>query len=141
MVARSVADRDSRSRARPGLGVACALLAAFALPLTLAACTPPASHKSSAEIAAHAFDMAPSDPRLAELYAHACKACHAMLGTGAPLAGDRDAWAPRVAKGEAGLLTSVISGYKGMPAGGQCFTCTASDYRALIHFMADQPIS
>jgi len=25
-----------------------------------------------------------------------------------------------------------------MPAGGQCATCTAADYTALIRFMADQ---
>jgi cytochrome c5 len=116
-------------------------LAAAGLALALAACAPAAPHRSPAEVAAHAAVMAPSDPRLADLYAHACKACHAQPGSGAPMAGDREAWASRVGKGEAGLLTSVISGYKGMPAGGQCFSCNASDYRALIHFMADQPVN
>ena len=85
--------------------------------------------------------MAPSDPKLAELYSHACKACHAVAGSGAPLTGDRAAWAPRVAKGLTALKASVAGGYKGMPAGGQCFTCTPSDHEALIRFMADQPIS
>lgn len=85
--------------------------------------------------------MTPADPRLADLYAHACKACHAAPASGAPLAGDRAAWKPRVGKGLAGLMTSVVGGYKGMPAGGQCFACTSEDYRALIRFMADQPVS
>ena len=107
----------------------------------LAACAPSAPARSPAEIAATAATMTPSDPKLAELYTHACKACHAVAGSGAPLTGDRAAWAPRVAKGLTALKASVAGGYKGMPAGGQCFTCTPSDHEALIRFMADQPIS
>ena len=52
------------------------------------------------------------------------------------LALDRAAWAPRWAKGEQMLLDHTISGFNGMPAGGQCFSCSADDYRALIRFMA-----
>ena len=55
----------------------------------------------------------------------------------APLTGDRTAWKPRLAKGESTLLQSVLTGFNGMPAGGQCFTCTPHDYDALIAFMAD----
>jgi len=117
-----------------------ALLLAL-LPLGLTACQPAGPVRSPAEIAAHAAAMTPADARLADLYRHACKACHATPGTGAPLAGDRAAWAPRVAKGMPALLTSVVGGYKGMPAGGQCFSCTADDYRALVRFMADQPVN
>ena len=91
----------------------------------LAACQPAGPKASPAQIAAHAAAMTPADPRLADLYAHACKACHAQLGTGAPQAGDHDAWGPRARKG--------------MPAGGQCFACTGADYQALVRFMADQP--
>ena len=111
------------------------------LPLALAACQPAEPVRSPAEIAAHAAAMMPADARLADLYSHACKACHATPGTGAPLAGDRAAWSPRAAKGMSALMTSVVGGYKGMPAGGQCFSCTADDYKALVRFMADQPVS
>ena len=110
-------------------------------PLLLTACQPAAPQKSPAELAAQAAAMMPADPKLADLYAHACKACHAVAGSGAPLTGDRAAWAPRVAKGLSALKASVAGGYKGMPAGGQCFTCTPSDHEALIRFMADQPVS
>ncbi len=119
----------------------CRALLLCLLPLALAACQPGAPVRSPAEIAAHAAAMQPSDPRLADLYSHACKACHATPGTGAPLAGDQAAWAPRVAKGMPALMTSVVGGYRGMPAGGQCFSCTADDYRALVLFMADQPVT
>ena len=114
-----------------------ALFAAFAL----AACQPGPPPPSPAQLAARAAAMTPADPRLADLYVHACKACHAVPGSGAPLAGDHDAWAPRAAKGMAGLMQSVVTGYKGMPAGGQCFSCTGADYQALVRFMADQPVN
>ena len=106
----------------------------------LAACSATPT-RTPEELAAQAQVMTPKDSRLADLYAHGCKACHAVAGAGAPLVGDRAAWAPRVAKGMPALMNSVLSGYKGMPAGGQCFSCSASDYQALIRFMADQPVN
>lgn len=78
----------------------------------------------------------PRDARLAQLYEGSCRACHTQSESGAPLTHDRAAWAPRWAKGEATLLEHTIGGFNGMPAGGQCFSCTAEDYRALIAFMA-----
>jgi cytochrome c5 len=116
-------------------------LLALGLAVALGACqaqTPPAS---PAQIAARAAAMTPPGARLADLYAHACKACHAVPGSGAPLAGDRAAWAPRARKGMAALTQSIVAGRNGMPAGGQCFSCSLDDYRALARFMADQPIS
>lgn len=81
----------------------------------------------------------PADARLAALYDGSCRACHTNVDSGAPLSGDHAAWDPRWAKGAPVLLQSAVAGYNGMPAGGQCPTCTADDYRALIRFMADQP--
>ena len=106
----------------------------------LAACSPDGPPKQDpAKIAEHAATLEPKDARLADIYAHSCKACHAVAGSGAPLTGDAAAWAPRLAKGEGALLTSIISGYQGMPAGGQCAYCTADDYRTLIKFMSQKP--
>ncbi|MFI4934481.1 MAG: c-type cytochrome [Caulobacterales bacterium] len=114
---------------------------ALAVPLALGGCKPEPPARSPAEIAIHAASMAPAEPQVADLYVHSCKACHARAGSGAPLVGDRAAWAPRSAKGMTGLMSSVVQGFKGMPAGGQCYSCTADDYRALIRFMADQPLA
>jgi len=108
----------------------------------LAACSPEGAPKDTPEkIAARAAELAPADPHLADIYSHSCKACHAVAGSAAPLTGDASAWAPRLAKGQAALLGSIISGYQGMPAGGQCAYCTADDYRALIRFMSQKPAS
>ncbi|WP_199902652.1 cytochrome c5 family protein [Azospirillum sp. B4] len=80
----------------------------------------------------------PGDGRLAGLYEASCKACHANPDAGAPLVGFATAWKPRWAKGPDTLLKHTLAGFNGMPAGGQCFSCTADDYQALIRFMAGQ---
>ena len=103
----------------------------------LAACGGPPP-PSPAQIAARAATLRPADAHLAELYDRSCKACHSEPRANAPLTGDRTAWKPRLAKGRPALVQSVLVGINGMPAGGQCFTCTPRDYEALIHFMADE---
>lgn len=110
---------------------------AIAAVLMLAACSP-SPVKSPAEAAAHAEALTPGDARLADLYAQSCRTCHTVVDTGAPLAGDRAAWAPRWKKGLPALVASTVGGLNGMPAGGQCFSCTPADYEALIRFMADE---
>lgn len=110
---------------------------AVAAALAVAACTPAAPEQSSAQGAAKALAMTPADPRLASLYAQSCRTCHTSADTGAPLVGDRAGWAPRWQKGMPALLASTVGGINGMPAGGQCFSCTPQDYEALIRFMAD----
>lgn len=110
-----------------------ALLAALGW---LAACGPSAPAPSPAEIVARAATLTPSDARLAGLYTQSCQACHAHADTGAPLVGDVAAWKPRLAKGMPTLLQNVVSGVGGMPAGGQCFACSAADHEALIKFMS-----
>jgi cytochrome c5 len=105
--------------------------------LVLAAChaTPAAQPLTVAQSAARH----PADPRLAALYDGSCRACHTNRDSGAPLSGDHTQWDARWAKGAPVLLQNAVAGTNRMPAGGQCATCTAADYAALIRFMADQP--
>lgn len=91
---------------------------------------------SLAERTAFAEAMQPADATLAEKYSRSCKACHANPDSGAPLAGDIDAWSPRLNQSEAVLLGHVRTGYKAMPASGQCFDCSDEDMKQLIAFMA-----
>ncbi len=104
--------------------------------LFLAACSAPTPAPTAQEIIARAATLAPSDARLADLYAQSCQACHAHAESGAPLTGDVAAWKPRLAKGKPTLLQNVVGGIGGMPAGGQCFACSAADHEALILFMS-----
>ena len=57
-----------------------------------------------------------------ELYETACKACHGAGIAGAPKAGDKAAWGPRVAKGKDILYDHALHGFTGtagmMPAKG-----------------------
>lgn len=47
-----------------------------------------------------------------------CAACHATGALGAPKIGDKAAWAPRIATGNAALLQSAMKGKNSMPAQG-----------------------
>lgn len=57
-----------------------------------------------------------------EVFEQACKTCHGVGLAGAPKAGDKAAWAPRIAKGKATLHEHAIKGFTGaagvMPAKG-----------------------
>lgn len=80
----------------------------------------------------------PADDRLAALYEVSCKACHANPESGAPAVAVPAVWRDRWTKGMPTLLEHALAGFNGMPAGGQCFSCTPDDYRALIRFLAGQ---
>lgn len=109
-----------------------ALLLAALLPLASCGTEPAAQPLTPEQSAA----LSPDDARLAGLYRQSCKSCHTVRDTGAPLTGDRTLWDPRWAKGESALVQSAVSGLGGMPAGGQCFSCSPQDYADLIRFMA-----
>jgi cytochrome c5 len=83
---------------------------------------------------------APADAaRIGLLYAQTCMACHTSPSSGAPQAGDRDAWQPRLRQGADVLLQHTIDGFRGMPPLGSCMDCTEADFDGLIRFMAGAP--
>ena len=127
------------TRPRSGKGVIALRFYALSLVLCLAACGHKAKPEDPARVAARAAAMMPQDARLAGLYRASCQTCHGHPESGAPPAGYHYAWDPRWDQGLDVLLGHTIGGYQGMPAGGQCFGCTANDYKALIRFMADRP--
>jgi cytochrome c5 len=57
-----------------------------------------------------------------ELFEQTCSACHGQGIGGAPKAGDKAAWGPRIAKGKATLYQHAMNGFQGssglMPAKG-----------------------
>lgn len=108
------------------------LLVVAAAGLALCACAPAAKPVTEEQSAA----LVPANAQLAALYETSCKTCHTIKGSGAPLAGDTAAWAPRVKQGMPTLVGHTVQGFKAMPAGGQCGGCTAADYEALIKFMS-----
>jgi cytochrome c5 len=73
-----------------------------------------------------------------KIYQASCQACHAAGVAGAPKAGDRDAWAPRIAKGQDALFASVKNGLNAMPPKGACMGCSDAELRAAIAYLVEQ---
>jgi len=74
-----------------------------------------------------------------ETYNRFCFSCLASGVAGAPKLGDKAAWAPRIAKGQALLLQSTLRGVPpGMPAMGLCTSCTAEDLETVVDYMVQQ---
>lgn len=71
-------------------------------------------------------------------YNRTCVTCHGTGAAGAPMFGDRDAWAPRIEKGMTTLYESSIAGLPpAMPAKGLCMDCSDDDIRAIVDYMVD----
>lgn len=88
---------------------------------------------------ATAHSLVPTDPVIAEIYQRSCRNCHTVEATGAPLVGDKLAWAELISEvGKPALLQNVINGKGGMPPFGLCMECSMDDFSALIDFMAQQ---
>jgi cytochrome c5 len=103
--------------------------------LALSGCGEPVSVESL-ERQAESRQLRPQDPEIAAVYARSCSSCHTVAATGAPLTGDKLAWAPRMDKGMGMMVDSVINGFGGMPPFGLCMDCSAEQFEALIQFMA-----
>jgi len=99
------------------------------------------AHPPTRPTAEQLATLTPSNRRLAELYEHSCKACHAKPESGAPLVHDWAAWDSLWSKGLPTLVDHAVVGFQGMPAGGQCATCEWQDYENLIRFMANREAS
>jgi cytochrome c5 len=75
------------------------------------------------------------------LYDTNCSACHKTGLMGAPKLGDKAAWAPRIAQGNALLVSHSIKGFKGkvgvMPAKGGKPTLTDKEITTAVTYMVD----
>jgi cytochrome c5 len=72
------------------------------------------------------------------LYKQSCAVCHVAGIAGAPKAGDKAAWAPRIAQGVPVLVASVIKGKNAMPPRGGAATASDADIRAAVEYMVSQ---
>lgn len=112
------------------------LAAAVSAALLLAACGSHESPAAAATAAPAPAAVASATPATLKLFQQTCHNCHAVPGTGAPQAGDAQAWAPRLAQGREILLDHTINGYKSMPPMGTCTQCSEQDFAALIEYMS-----
>jgi len=74
-----------------------------------------------------------------QVYNSACLACHGAGIAGAPILGDVEAWAPRIAQGVAVLEDHAINGYTGavgfMPAKGGRVDLSDEEVAAAVAYM------
>ena len=73
-----------------------------------------------------------------KIYKASCQACHVAGVAGAPKLGDKDAWAPRIAKGNDALLSSVKNGLNAMPPKGGCMSCSEEELGAAVAYIVEQ---
>lgn len=92
------------------------------------------------ETAASAAEPAAADSSAngKSIYDTACFACHAAGVLNAPKLGDKAAWAPRIAQGDAVLLEHALKGFKGMPPKGGAMHLADADIKAAIGYMVSQ---
>lgn len=71
----------------------------------------------------------------ATVYGAVCMACHASGVAGAPKAGDKAAWAPRIATGTAALVKSVLGGKGAMPPKGGAADLSDAEVKAAVEHL------
>ncbi|WP_372966452.1 cytochrome c5 family protein [Marinobacter sp.] len=72
-----------------------------------------------------------------DVFNSACMACHATGAAGAPVSGNAEAWAPRIAKGMDTLINHAINGFNAMPPRGACANCSDEELAAAVEFMVE----
>ncbi|WP_291992558.1 c-type cytochrome [Candidatus Accumulibacter sp. ACC003] len=82
------------------------------------------------EKAPAAADGQPRDG--ATVYQSVCMACHGTGVAGAPKAGDKAAWAPRIATGTDALVASATNGKGAMPPKGGNASLTDDEIKAAV---------
>ena len=70
-----------------------------------------------------------------DVYDKNCVACHAAGVAGAPKAGDKAAWAPRVASGIDALYANSLKGKNAMPPKGGNLSLADADVKAAVDYM------
>jgi len=74
----------------------------------------------------------------AATYKDACAVCHAAGIAGAPIFGNKDAWAPRIATGVDALYKTSLEGKGAMPAKGGRADISDDDVKAAVDYMVSQ---
>jgi cytochrome c5 len=96
----------------------------------------PAAAPAAVAVAAAAAPAAAKVNAGEALYKQACSACHAAGVAGAPKAGDKAAWAPRIATGIDAMTASVIKGKGAMPPRGAAGNASDADIKAAVEYLA-----
>ena len=81
---------------------------------------------------------APGSRKGEQIYASVCGACHDSGAAGAPKAGDKGAWGPRLGAGLDGLAKSATAGKGAMPPKGGAADLTDDELKRAVAFLANK---
>ena len=73
-----------------------------------------------------------------QVYNSACMSCHASGAAGAPMAGNKNQWSDRIAKGNETLYASAINGIGVMPAKGGISTLTDEEVKSAVDYLISE---
>lgn len=97
----------------------------------------PAAAAASAPAAAAVAEV--SNPAGEKTFKSVCSMCHQSGAAGAPVFGNKDDWAPRIAQGKDTLYKHALEGFSGqkgaMPAKGGNPSLSDADVKAAVDFM------
>lgn len=118
------------------------LLAACGQQEETAQSTPPAPPtESAAPQTTAAAPQATANEAGKKTYGMTCAMCHASGAAGAPIPGNKDEWAPRIAQGMDVLYKHSIEGYTGekgmMPAKGGNPSLSDENTKAAVDYMVE----
>ena len=74
----------------------------------------------------------------ATVYNSICGACHNTGAAGAPKAGDKAAWAPRIAQGKDALYKSALGGKGAMPPKGGAADLSDDEIKGAVDYLVGQ---
>lgn len=86
-------------------------------------------------LAGHESDAAAGPKDGPSIYKSVCSACHASGALGSPKAGDKAAWAPRLAQGKAALYASALKGKNSMPAKGGATNLSDAEIKLAVDYL------
>jgi len=72
------------------------------------------------------------------VYAQTCAACHSAGVAGAPKAGDKGAWGPRIGGGRDALIVAVLKGKGAMPPKGGNASLSDEDVKSAVDYLIAQ---
>ena len=73
-----------------------------------------------------------------DIYASACFACHGTGAAGAPVLGNKEAWAARIAQGKETLYKHALEGLNGMPPKGGRADLSDDAIKSVVDYMVSQ---
>ncbi len=72
------------------------------------------------------------------LYTAKCFACHGTGAAGAPILGNAEQWAPRIAQDKETLYSHAIGGFNAMPPKGAAMDLADEQIKAIVDFMVSK---